>query len=114
MTIDTGLPFTPVQALLVGRGVADSADVVAPTKPVASTVRPAMTRRTGSSSRPRAFGWAWPAVFWLAALLALERIGSAVAKSFDSALLGFLAADFILLLVLMLFTSGADGRGRGH
>lgn len=54
------------------------------------------------------------AAFWLAVALALVGIGYAIGTALESALLGFLGADFIFLIVMSVFTSrqGTAGRDR--
>ena len=54
------------------------------------------------------------AAFWLAVALALVGIGYAIGTALDSALLGFLGADFIFLIVMSVFTSrqGRAGQDR--
>lgn len=52
------------------------------------------------------------AAFWLSVALALVGIGYAIGTSLESALLGFLGADFIFLIVMSLFTSRQGGTAR--
>ena len=54
------------------------------------------------------------ATFWLAVALALAGVGYAIGTALESALLGFLGADFIFLIVMSVFTSrqGRTGQDR--
>ena len=52
------------------------------------------------------------AAFWLGVAFALVGIGYAIGTSLESALLGFLGADFIFLIVMSLFTSRQGGTAR--
>ena len=52
------------------------------------------------------------ATFWLGGALALAGIGYAIGTSLDSALLGFLGADFVFLIVVSLLTSRQRGTVR--
>lgn len=45
------------------------------------------------------------ATFWFGVALALVGIGYAIGTALESALLGFLGADFIFLIVMSVFTS---------
>ena len=49
--------------------------------------------------------YAISATFWLGVALALVGIGYAIGTALESALLGFLGADFIFLIVMSVFTS---------
>lgn len=67
--------------------------------------------------RVRTFDFAHLAIsaaFWLAVALALVGIGYAIGTALESALLGFLGADFIFLIVMSVFTSrqGRAGQDR--
>lgn len=48
---------------------------------------------------------AWSAAFWLCAALLLGGLGMYIARSLQSPLLGFLGADFVLLLLVAGYTS---------
>lgn len=54
------------------------------------------------------------AAFWLGVALALVGVGYAIGTALESALLGFLGADFIFLIVMSVFTSrqGRAGQDR--
>lgn len=60
-------------------------------------------RRTGALS----------AALWLLAALLLTGTGVFIAQSLESALLGFLGADFLFLIASSVFASGL-GRSGGH
>ena len=63
--------------------------------------------------RHRRFDWAW-AAFWFGAALTLSGIGIVIGTALESALLGFLGADFVFLLVVSIFTSGQSAPRRRH
>lgn len=55
------------------------------------------------------------AALWLLAALLLTGTGVFIARSLESALLGFLGADFLFLIAASVFTSGLGRSGRhGH
>lgn len=55
--------------------------------------------------RSRWSAFAWSAAFWLCAALLLAGVGIYIARSLGSPLLGFLVADFVLLLFVAGYTS---------
>ena len=55
---------------------------------------------------------AWSAAIWFLVASMLVGAGLFIARALDSALLGFLGADFLFLIAASLYTSGQGRSGR--